>query len=121
MGPLYSLKFDAEKARERRQRGISSVDAINEGFGRFLRTWDVTDELHKITAPTLVIGGRHDWICPPALSETIASKIPNADLRIFEHSAHSVSADEPEAFFDAIKGFVVYNSGAPSTSRKDGA
>src|SRR3954471_13422691 len=31
MGPLYSLRFNLEEARERRQRGISSVDAINEG------------------------------------------------------------------------------------------
>lgn len=112
MGPLYSVKFDREKARERRARGIASIDAINQGFGGFLRTWDVTEELHKIAAPTLVIAGRHDWICPPELSEEIARRIPNADLRIFEHSAHSVSADEPDLFFDAIKGFVVYNSPA---------
>ena len=59
MGPLYSLKFDPEKARESRARGIRSVDAINEGFGGFLRTYDVTGDIHKVTAPTLVIGGRH--------------------------------------------------------------
>ncbi len=112
MGPLYALTYDAEKARERRGRGILSPDAINEGFGGFLRTWDVTEDLAKITAPTLVIAGRRDWICPPEFSEEIAEKIPNADLRIFEHSSHSVATDEPEAFIDIIKGFVTYNSGA---------
>lgn len=112
MGPLYSLKYDAEKARERRRRGILSPDALNEGFGGFLRTWDVTEDLHKITAPTLVIAGRHDWICPPELSVEIASRIPNADLRIFERSSHSVATDEPEAYMDVIKGFVTYNVGA---------
>jgi len=112
MGPLYALRFDAEKARERRGRGILSPDAINQGFGGFLRTWDVTDDLPKITAPTLVIAGREDWICPPEFSEEIAAKIPNADLRIFEHSSHSVATDEPEAFVDIIKGFVTYNTGA---------
>jgi len=108
MGPLYSLRFNLEEARERRQRGISSVDAINEGFGGFLRTYDVTDDLAKITAPTLVIAGRHDWICAPEFSELIASKIPNADLRIFENSSHSVAADEHDALLDAIRGFIVY-------------
>ena len=110
MGPLYSLKFDPEKARESRARGIRSVEAINEGFGGFLRTYDVSGDLHKVTAPTLVIGGRHDWICPPELSEEIARLIPHADLRIFENSSQSVAADEPDALMDLIKGFVVYNT-----------
>ena len=110
MGPLYSLKFDPVKASEGRQRGIRSVDAINEGFGGFLRTYDVTGDLHKVTAPTLVIGGRHDWICPVDQSEEIARLIPRADLRIFENSSHSVAADEHDALMDLIKGFVVYNT-----------
>lgn len=110
MGPMYARKFDAEKAKERRGRQIVSADAINEGFGGFLRTYDVTDQLHTITCPTLVIAGRHDWICPPEWSELIASKIPQADLRIFEESGHAVSGDEPEAFLDAIRGFLVYNT-----------
>jgi len=110
MGPLYSLKHDPEKAAQNRERAIRSIDAINEGFGGFLRTYDVTNDLHKVTAPTLVIGGRHDWICPPELSEEIARLIPHADLRIFENSSHSVAADEHEALMDLIKGFVVYNT-----------
>jgi proline iminopeptidase len=110
MGPLYSLKFDPAKAAESRARGIRSIDAINEGFGGFLRTYDVSRDLHKVTAPTLVIGGRHDWICPPEFSEEIARLIPHADLRMFENSSHSVAADEPDALMDLIKGFVVYNT-----------
>lgn len=109
MGPLYSLTHDPVKAKERRGRGIVSADAINEGFGGFLRTYDVTDDLKKITCPTLVIAGRHDWICPPEFSELIAREIPRADLRIFENSGHSVSADESQAFLDTIRGFLVYN------------
>ncbi len=109
MGPLYSLTFDAEKAKESRARGIRSIDAINEGFGGFLRTYDVRGDLHRITAPTLVIGGRHDWICPPEFSEEIARLIPQSDLRIFENSSHSVAADEHQALMDLIKGFLVYN------------
>ena len=67
------------------------------------------DELHKITAPTLVIGARHDWICAPEFSEEIASKIPNADLRMFERSGHSVITDENKAFLDVVRGFITYN------------
>ncbi len=40
---------------------------------------DVWERLPKITAPTLVAGGRYDGIAPPANSEAIASQIPGAD------------------------------------------
>lgn len=108
MGPMYSLKHDPEKAVDDLTRSIFSADAINEGFGGFLRKYDVTSELHKISAPTLVIGAAHDWICAPEFSREIANKIPNADLRIFERSAHSVITDEHEAFLDVIRGFITY-------------
>lgn len=109
MGPLYSLKHDPEQAKKRAKRSIRSIDAINEGFGGFLRTYDVMDQLHRITCPTLVIAGRHDWICAPELSEEFAARIPQADLRIFENSSHSVAADEPELYLDTIRGFLAYN------------
>jgi proline iminopeptidase len=110
MGSMYSLTFDPSKTGKVWNRTIFSVDAINEAFGGFLRNYNVLDQLHKITAPTLVIGGRHDWICAPEFSEEIAKLIPNSDLRIFENSGHSIRADEPEALLDAIAGFLVYKT-----------
>ena len=108
MAPMYSITHDPESRQKGWDRAILSADAINVAFGGFLRSYNVLDQLHKITSPTLVIGGRHDWICPPEFSEEIAQAIPNADLRIFENSGHSVRADEPEALLDAIAGFLVY-------------
>jgi len=108
MAPMYSLTHDPDKSAKSGDRTIFSVDAINVAFGGFLRSYNVLDQLHKITAPTLIIAGRHDWICPAELSEEMADRIPHADLRIFENSGHSVRADEPEALIDAIAGFLVY-------------
>ena len=84
--------------------------ALNRAFGPdgFLRRFDLRSELGRITAPTLVLAGRHDWICPPEFSEEIARLIPGADLRVFERSSHSIRGDEPEAMVDAILGFLVY-------------
>ena len=45
---------------------------------------DVWERLPKITAPTLVAGGRYDGIAPPSNSEAIASQIPGAELQLFE-------------------------------------
>jgi proline iminopeptidase len=108
--PLYTMSWKPDASKDGLYRGIYSIDAINEGFSGFLRTFDIRDELKNITAPTLVIGGRHDWILPVDLSEELAGRIPNAELRIFEESGHSVLYDETEKLFDVIRGFLVYNN-----------
>ena len=91
-------------------RTIHSPEPLNRAFGPdgFLRRFDLRGELGRISAPTLVLAGRHDWICPPEFSEEIARLIPGADLRVFERSSHSIRSDEPEAMVDAILGFLVY-------------
>ena len=106
MGPLYSLTYDPQLSDQTWQRTILSVDAINQAFSGFLRRFDILSGLVKITAPTLVIGGRHDWICPPEFSLEIADRIANAQLKIFEHSAHLIRADQPEAMLAAITEFL---------------
>jgi len=109
MGPLYSLKYNPTIAEERLARQIFSVDAVNMAFGGFFQQFDLKDELNKITAPVLILAGKHDWICPPVLSQAIKERIPKADFRIFEHSGHAIAADEHEAYIDAIRGFLTYN------------
>ena len=61
-----------------RARAIHSPEPLNRAFGPegFLRRFDLRSELGRITAPTLVLAGRHDWICPPEFSEEIARLIP---------------------------------------------
>jgi proline iminopeptidase len=108
MGPLYSRRHDPTAAALGHERTLHEPEPLNRAFGGFLREFDLRPELGRITAPTLVIAGRHDWICPPEFSEEIARLVPRAELRIFESSSHSVRADEPQALLDAIAGFVVY-------------
>jgi proline iminopeptidase len=108
MGPLYSHRYDPATASATRSRGTNSPAPFNQAFapGGFLRSYDLRPELAKITAPTLILAGRHDWICAPEFSEEIQRLIPGSQLRIFEHSSHSIRVDEPEAMIEAIAGFV---------------
>jgi proline iminopeptidase len=111
MGPMYSRRYDAAAAAEGRARAMYEPEPLNRAFGPagFLRSFDLRPELARIAAPTLILAGRHDWICPPEFSEEINALIPGSDLRIFERSSHSIRADEPQAMLDAISGFLVYN------------
>jgi proline iminopeptidase len=107
MGPLYSRRYDPVARAAAMARAVYESEPMNQAFGSFLRRLDLRPELERITAPTLVIAGRHDWICPPEFSEEIAHLIAGAELRIFENSSHTIRADEPQALIDAIVGFVV--------------
>ncbi len=112
MGPMYSRRHDPNAAATGRHRAIYAPEPLNRAFGPtgFLRRFDLRGELGRITAPTLIMAGRHDWICPPEFSEEIQRLIPGSDLRIFEQSSHSIRVDEPEAMLDAILGFIVYHT-----------
>jgi proline iminopeptidase len=107
MGPLYSTTHDP-MAPPSRSRGILAPDALNQAFapGGFLRTYDLRPELAAITAPTLILAGRYDWICSPEFSEEIHTLIDGSTLRVFERSSHSIRADEPDAMRAAITEFV---------------
>ncbi|MGI8858164.1 MAG: proline iminopeptidase-family hydrolase [Thermomicrobiales bacterium] len=63
-------------------------------------TWDVTNRLHEITAPTLVIAGRHDQ-CVPELSESIHREIVDSSLAILENSSHVPFIEQPD-MYDAL-------------------
>lgn len=114
MGPLYGLTFNLEQARIAGQRIISSTEPALQAYapGGFLRTFDLRPELKRITARTLILAGRHDWICAPEFSEEIHAHIPGSDLRIFENSSHFIRADAREEFLDVVRGFLVHNKNA---------
>lgn len=106
LGPMYSRTYDLAKDRERRY--ILTPEAINAAYSGYLHNYDVVDDLHRITAPTLVIGARHDWITAPEFSVEMAERIPGAELRMFERSGHSVQVDEHAAFIDVVRGWLTY-------------
>jgi proline iminopeptidase len=108
MGPLYSRRFKPEEFEASWARWRVAMVPLNRGFGDFLRTFDYTERLQEIRCPTLVIGGAHDWICPPRHSRLIAERIPRAHLKIFPDSAHMVAVDENEAYLAAVRGFLTH-------------
>jgi L-proline amide hydrolase len=70
-----------------------------------LRTWDITDRLHEISVPTLLISGRYDE-ATPRIVEQIHTRIPGAEWRLFEQSSHMPHVEEPEAFLEVVETFL---------------
>ncbi|TVR95226.1 MAG: alpha/beta hydrolase [Trueperaceae bacterium] len=106
IAPLYDANTDPQKAAERVASAIFRADTHNQAFAGNLPSYDLTDRLHEIQAPTLIVVGRHDWITPVAASEEIAAGIPNAELVIFEHSGHSPQLEENERFVAVVRDFL---------------
>jgi len=70
-----------------------------------LRSWDITDRLHEITTPTLLVSGRHDE-ATPYIVEQIHERIRGAEWTIFEESSHLPQIEEPEAFLSRVETFL---------------
>jgi len=61
------------------------------------RGHDVCDRLGAITCPTLVACGATDGIAPRANSEAIVSRVPSAELRVYE-GGHAFFVQDRSAF-----------------------
>jgi L-proline amide hydrolase len=70
-----------------------------------LKTWDITDRLHEISTPTLLVSGRHDEATPRIVGE-IHDRIPGSQWRIFEESSHMPHVEEPEGFLETVEAFL---------------
>ena len=68
--------------------------------------WTVMDRLHEITAPTLVMAGREDFVYPPEHQGELAAGIPNAQLRIIERAGHNPQLERPAEVMAALMGFL---------------
>jgi proline iminopeptidase len=112
VGPLYSRKSDLAISPDGIRRSIATPEALVRAHGPtgYMRELDLRPELRRITARTLILAGRHDYFCAPEFSEEILRLIPASDLRVFEESGHTIAGDEPQKLFDAIAGFLAYNT-----------
>jgi proline-specific peptidase len=70
-----------------------------------LAGWDVTSRLGEIRVPTLVLCGRYDE-ATPLQAETIARGLPDAELVIFEESAHLAPIEEPDRYLATVRAFL---------------
>ncbi|MCS0601398.1 alpha/beta hydrolase [Streptomyces sp. LP11] len=66
----------------------------------------VADELHGITAPTLVLVGAEDVSTPPADAERIAARIGGARLEVIAGAGHTPTLEQPGAVSRSLRDFL---------------
>jgi 3-oxoadipate enol-lactonase len=75
------------------------------GCGEAIRDMDHRPLLPKITAPTLVIAGRHDPATTLEAGEYIKQHVPGATIAVLE-AAHISNLEQPQAYADTVLGFL---------------
>ena len=75
-------------------------------MARSARDEVVTDSLHSITAPTLLVWGRNDRITPPEVAETLYSLLPNAVLHYIDNCGHAPMIEHPRTFNQIMLDFL---------------
>lgn len=104
LGPLYQHRIPPGPPVP--DRSILDLDMLNWFFSTGVHGYDVRPRLRDIAAPTLVLTGRHDWICPMDQSAELVAAIPGARQVVFEDSAHRPMREENDKFIAVVRDFV---------------
>ena len=67
---------------------------------------DLVPRLGEVTAPALILAGRHDLSAPPSRAELLRAGILNAESVVLEESGHFPYLEEPEECFAAIRAWL---------------
>lgn len=67
---------------------------------------DLTPDLHRITAPTLVLWGDRDSLCDRASQSRLTGAIPNARLSVEPGAGHAPHWEDPRGIASAITSFL---------------
>jgi proline-specific peptidase len=70
-----------------------------------LRGWDVSDRLHEIDIPTLVVRGGHD-MCTEKIAATLVNGIRGAREVVLEHSSHTPVLEDTDGYLASISEFM---------------
>jgi proline iminopeptidase len=104
---LHSPEKSLPLAQEQLSGPISSYAFTSQYVADAAFPIDQTKSLGAIRAKVLIMVGRHDYICPVALSERLHERIPQSQLVIFEESGHLPWLEEPNAFFAELERFLI--------------
>jgi len=100
--PLYFKNRDLPAIAEVIDATVFRVAGATKG-GQETGELDLTADAAAISCPTLVIGGRHDFVMPPQhTTDALAATVPGADYEVFERSGHFPFVEEHPEFLDRV-------------------
>ena len=109
----FTPSFHGAHAATIAEIGAMIAGTSAEGFAgcaSAIKTLNFTDQLKKISLPTLLIVGREDPGTPVAASEAIQREIKGAELVVLENAMHICNIEQAEGFNQALLNFLARQS-----------
>lgn len=103
---LLNLRSSQDAIERGIDRALSVSDGHFEESWRSMQTFDVSNRLHELTTPTLMVAGAADGLAAANVRDWL--NLPNATIHIFSRVGHGVPGDVPEAFAEALRDFFAY-------------
>jgi pimeloyl-ACP methyl ester carboxylesterase len=97
---------DALPEMMRRGYAINDLYALQNLMESVSEFEPITDLLPKITCPTLILNGEHDFFTPRKCHEVLRKGIRNSRLVIVQHAYHAYTLEHPEVTMRLIGAFV---------------
>jgi len=88
------------------EQTLKTPDYVKAGVAKNFPKKDLRPRLPQIQAPTLVITGEKDVICPIEEARYLAQHIPKARLEIIPDSGHCLPIEKPKEFNTTIISFL---------------
>lgn len=79
---------------------------VREATIRALASFHVTDRLHEIAVPALIMAGEKDITAPYDRARTIVDRIPGSELALIPNTAHMFIAEAPDHVNAVIDAFL---------------
>ena len=101
--------FASTTSSDHPARALSFQMAVELGADVFLRQSaalrariDLRSHLHEIAAPTLLLCGAQDTLCPPTLHDAMAEALPSARVVVVPDAGHMTPLEQPFYFAGAV-------------------
>lgn len=107
----YSGQAHADGTVDRLLEAALASDSPEQSLEDFERTTealvehDLGTRLEAIVAPTLVVVGSEDRLCPPRLGTRLAELIPGSRLQVLPDRSHQPFQEDPDGFVDLVEDF----------------
>ena len=101
----YLHRIEPEIVASKFDQVIFSAAAMTRSM-QVLGSWSSVDRLPLITAPTLVLVGRHDVVTAPVHARRISRAVAGSELVEFAESGHFPWWEQPDAFFAVVDGWL---------------
>jgi 3-oxoadipate enol-lactonase len=109
MRRLFAPEFqqaNPDLMRDRREAFLKTDPEVFRAACEALAELDLRPQLGQVKVPILVVVGEHDEATPPPMSHELAAALPQAGLKVIPGCAHVPQLQAPQAFLDAIGGFL---------------